>query len=187
MDPLKRADQGALTRRRRRATAHPWADAYLRAHGIEDATLRAELLRAIVARAEARAPEDGLEDMDDHVMAAAQEFLDERLASFVGGFAPGQEAIGGRLAFLLARGPEQCPSALLDAARTPAALRFEMRTAQVPKTPALVRASMVSRPAGRTEPAETSGGATSRRPGPPQRWLRFVLCALSLALVTCQG
>jgi hypothetical protein len=187
MDPLKQPDRGTATSRRRRTTAHPWADAYLRAHGIEDATLRAELLRAIVARAEERAPEDGLENADDHVMAAAQEYLDERLASFVGGFAPGQEAIGGRLAFLLARGPEQCPSALLDAASAPAALRFEMRTAQVPKTPALVRASMVSRPLGRADAALPPDAGSKRRPRPPQRWLRFVLCALSLALVTCRA
>ena len=168
MDPLKRTADGAITSRRRRTTAHPWADAYLRAHGIEDAALRAEIVRAIVARAESRAPDDGLEDANDHVMAEAQAYLDERLASFVGGFAPGQEAIAGRLAFLLVGGPTQCPSALLDSSTAPAALRFEMRTAQVSKTPLLMRASMVSRPivaatqaidfrAGGAEPGAASG------------------------------
>jgi len=178
MDPLKRDTRHAITSRRRRTTAHPWADAYLRAHGIEDAALRAEIVRAIVARAESRSEAEGLEDASGRVMEEAQGFLDERLASFVGGFAPGREAVAGRVAFLLADGPAQCPSALLDPTTAPAALRFEMRTARVPRTPTLVRASMVSRPA-----AACAGLA--RDPAPPQRWLRFVLCVLSLALVTC--
>jgi hypothetical protein len=184
MDPLK-AFEGTATSRRRRTTAHPWADAYLRAHGVEDPALRAEMLRTIVARAETLAQIDGLEDPDAHVMAVAQEFLDERLASFVGGFAPGQEAIAGRLAFQLADGPAQCPSALLDPSTAPAALRFAMRTAQLPRTPTLVRASMVSRPIGRAQDSDALGDGFARAFTPPQRWLRFVLCVLSLALVTC--
>ena len=185
MDPLKRPAEGTATSRRRRTTAHPWADAYLRAHGIEDAALRADMLRTIVARAESRAQDDGFDDPNAHVMAVAQEFLDERLAGFVGGFAPGQEAIAGRLAFQLADGPAQCPEALLDPTTAPAALRFAMRTAQLPRTPTLLRASMVSRPLGREARADVGPDAPSRASAPPQRWLRFVLCVLSLALVTC--
>jgi hypothetical protein len=170
MDPLKRAAEGAATSRRRRTTAHPWADAYLRAHGIEDAALRAELLRTIVARAESRVQDDGLDDANAHVMAAAQEFLDERLAGFVGGFAPGQEAIAGRLAFQLADGATQCPEALLDPNTAPASLRFALRTAQLPRTPTLLRASMVSRPLGRATRADVAPDVPSRAPAPPQRW-----------------
>jgi hypothetical protein len=186
MDPLKRAAEGAATSRRRRPTTHPWADAYLRAHGIENAALRAELLRTIVARAESRAQDQALDDANAHVMAEAQEFLDERLAGFVGGFAPGQEAIAGRLAFQLADGPAQCPEALLDPTTAPAAVRFAMRTAQLPRTPTLLRASMVSRPLGRSSPANECD-APPRAQASQQRWLRFVLCVLSLALVTCHS
>jgi hypothetical protein len=178
MDALKQHADRAITSRRRRTTAHPWAEAYLRAHGIEDAGLRAEILGTIVARAESRTPGKDLEDVSARVMEAAQEFLDERLASFVGGFAPGQEALAGRLAFWLANGPAQCPSALLDPSSAPAVLRFQMRTARLPKTPTLVRASMVSRPASDAPPREHTA---------PARWLRFVLCALCLALVTCHS
>jgi hypothetical protein len=176
MDPLKQDAGCAITSRRRRTTAHPWADAYLRAHGIEDAALRADILGTILARAESRTPGKDLEDESARVMEEAQEFLDERLASFVGGFAPGQEALAGRLAFWLADGPAQCPAALLDPSSAPAALRFQMRTAHVPRTPTLVRASMVSRPASEAPPREQPA---------PARWLRFALCALCLALVTC--
>lgn len=185
MDPLKRNADSAITSRRRRTTAHPWADAYLRAHGIEDAALRAEMLAAIVARAESRAPADGLEDPDDHVMAEAQAFLDERLASFAGGFAPGQQALAGLLAFQIVNGPARCPSALLDPMSAPAALRFEMRTAHLPRTPTLVRASMVSRGTGRDFEPGARGDTPPRQHRQPQRWLHFVLCAISLALVTC--
>jgi hypothetical protein len=87
-------------------------------------------------------------------------------------------SLAGRLAFWLADGPTQCPSALLDPSSAPAALRFQMRTARLPRTPTLVRASMVSRPA--SDPAP-------RQHAPPARWLRFVLCALCLALVTCHS
>jgi len=178
MDPLKQDAESAITSRRRRTTAHPWADAYLRAHGIEDAGLRAEILAAIVARAESRSQAERLDDVGERVMEEAQEFLDERLASFVGGLAPGREAVAGRLVFWLADGPSQCPSALLDPSTAPAALRFQMRTARMPRTPTLVRASMASRPVG---------DAQSRQHTPPQRWLRFVLCAFCLALVTCHS
>jgi hypothetical protein len=115
-------------------------------------------------------------------MEAAQEFLDERVASFVGGFAPGREAAAGRLAFWLADGPRSCPAALLDPVAAPATLRFEMRTARVPGTPALVRASMVSR-----RSPESANPEVSLAQAPPRRWLRFVLCALCLALVTCHS
>ncbi len=178
MDPLKQDADRAITSRRRRTTAHPWADAYLRAHGIEDAALRADIVGTIVARAESRTPGKDLDDDNARVMEEAQEFLDERLASFVGGFAPGQEALAGRLAFWLADGPTHCPSALLDPSTAPAALRFQMRTARVPRTPTLVRASMVSRPAADAPPRQHTA---------PARWLRFVLCALCLALVTCHS
>jgi len=182
MDPLKRGAGRAIANRRRRPTPHPWADAYLRAHGIEDAALRAEILAAIVARAEARAAHasfehEGFEATSDVVMEEAQRFLDERLASFVGGFAPGHEAIVGRLAFWLADGPAQAPDALLDPTRAPAALRFRMRTARIPRMPAIARASMASR---RT--------AEPTRPESPRsrRWMSLALGLLSLVLLTCQ-
>ena len=55
-----------------------------------------------------------------------------------------------------------------------------MRTAQLPRMPMLLRASMVSRPHARA-PNRDSYVFTHAH---PQRWLRFVLCVLSLALVT---
>ncbi len=176
MDPLKEYAQRATTSRRRRTTAHPWADAYLRAHGIEDAALRADILDTILARIASRSQGQTPADTGDCVMQETQDFLDETLASFVGGFAPGEEAIAGRLAYWLADGPALCPSALLDPTTAPAALRFQMRTTQIPKTPALVRGSMASRPA----PSARSLPHTT-----PQRWLRFVLVALCLSQVTC--
>ena len=109
MDPLKQDADRAITSRRRRTTAHPWADAYLRAHGIEDATLRAEIVGTIVARAESRTPGEDLEDANARVMEEAQEFLDERLASFVGGFAPGQEALAGTPRILARGRPHAVP------------------------------------------------------------------------------
>ena len=182
MDPLKRGAERVLTDRRRRPTSHPWADAYLRAHGIEDAALRAEILAAILARAAARTlsqpfDHEGFEAKTDLVMEEAQRFLDEQLASFVGGISPGQEAIAGRLVYWLAGGPAQAPDALLDPTRAPAALRFRMRTARIPRMHAIARASMASRRA--PEPV---------RPENPrsQRWLSLALCLLSLVLLTCQ-
>ena len=73
----------------------------------------------------------------------------------------------------------------LEAEGRPAALRFAMRTAQLPRTPTLLRASMVSRPLGRPANPDRDGDAPPRLEAPPQRWLRYVLCALCLALVTC--
>jgi len=182
MDPLKQGAERVITDRRRRPTAHPWADAYLRAHGIEDAALRAEILAAILARARTASQpfEDesqSFEDENDVVMKEAQRFLDEQLASFVGGHAPGHEAIAGRLVFWLVDGPARAPAALLDPKRAPAALRFQMRTARLPRMPAIARASMASR---RTPEA--------KRPENPhsQRWLSLALCLLSLVLLTCQ-
>ena len=180
MDPLKQDAESAITSRRRRTTAHPWADAYLRAHGVEDAGLRSEILGAILARAESRSQTERHDELCERVMEEAQDFLDERLASFVGGLAPGHEAIAGRLVFWLADGPAQCPNALLDPTTAPAALRFQMRTARMPRTPTLVRASMVSRQLKGSD-------APPRQHTLPQRWLRFVLCALCLALVTCHS
>ena len=183
MDPLKQRTERVITDRRRRPTAHPWADAYLRAHGIEDAGLRAEILAAILARTAAKRSASGsidgrrLEDESDLVMEEAQRFLDEQLASFVGGLAPGQEAIAGRLVFWLADGPAQAPAALLDSTRAPAALRFQMRTARIPRMPAIARASMASR--------RTPEAPRPESP-PPQRWLSLALCLLSLAMLTCQ-
>ena len=184
MDPLKQDVESAITSRRRRTTAHPWADAYLRAHGIEDAGLRAEILGAIVARAESRSQTERHAEVGERVMEEAQDFLDERLASFVGGLAPGHEAVAGRLVYWLADGPAQCPNALLDPTTAPAALRFQMRTARMPRTPTLVRASMVSRLV-RGRNRDMRGDAPPRQQSPPQRWLRLVLCAFCLALVTC--
>jgi len=182
MDPLKQDAQSAITSRRRRTTAHPWADAYLRAHGVEDVGLRSEILGAILARAESRSQTERHDELCERVMEEAQDFLDERLASFVGGLAPGHEATAGRLVFWLADGPAQCPNALLDPTTAPAALRFQMRTARMPRTPTLVRASMVSR-----QVSGSGSDAPQRQHTLPQRWLRFVLCALCLALVTCHS
>jgi hypothetical protein len=111
-------------------------------------------------------------------MEEAQRFLDEQLASFVGGFAPGHEAIAGRLVFWLAGGPALAPAALLDPTRAPAALRFQMRTARIPRMPAIARASMASR---RTPAAAKPVGPRSRR------WLGFALCLISLVLLTCRS
>lgn len=183
MDPLKSTAERTerfTTDRRRRPTAHPWADAYLRAHGIQDAGLRAEILAAVLARtAQRRAESKRAEDESDLVMEETQRFLDEQLASFVGGLAPDQPSVAGRLVFWLADGPAQAPVALLDATRAPAALRFQMRTTRIPRVPAIARASMASRRAleGPVQPE------TSR----PQRWLSFALCVLSLMSVTCHG
>jgi hypothetical protein len=190
MESLKhsaeRTSTSTSTDRRRRPTAHPWADAYLRAHGIADSELRAEILAAILARVTARSAAlerlEGAATGDDAygacevVMEEAQRFLDERLAGFAGGIAPGHEAIAGRLAFWLADGPERAPVALLDPMRAPAALRFQMRTLRVPRLPAIARASMVSRRL-----------TAAVRPFHPrtQRWLSLWLSALSLSLLTC--
>jgi hypothetical protein len=183
MDPLKRTAERAdrlTTDRRRRPTAHPWADAYLRAHGIEDAGLRAEILAAVLARtAKRRAEGKRPEDESELVMEETQRFLEEQLASFAGGLAPDQPAVAGRLVFWLADGPAQAPAALLDATRAPAALRFQMRTTRIPRVPAIARASMASRRA----PEVPAPAAISR----PQRWLSFALCVLSLVLTTCHG
>jgi hypothetical protein len=182
-DPLKSGAERVVTDRRRRPTAHPWADAYLRAHGIQDAGLRAEILAAILARTASRRSESrgfegtSLEDEHGMVMEEAQRFLDERLASFVGGLAPGQEAIAGRLVFWLAGGPAQAPAALLDPTRAPAALRFQMRTTRIPRMPAIARASMASRRAPEGKRPERAH---------PQRWLSLTLCLLSLVLLTCR-
>ena len=182
MDPLKQGAERAVTNRRWRPTAHPWADAYLRAHGIEDAALRAEILKAILARTAARASSErleheSLEDESGLVMEETQRFLDEQLASFVGGIAPGQEAIAGRLLFQLVDGPALAPAALLDPTLAPAALRFQMRTARIPSLPAIARVSMASR----REPAP-------RRQEDPRsrRWRSLALCLISLVLLTCQ-
>jgi hypothetical protein len=182
MDPLNRGAERVSTDRRRRPTAHPWADAYLRAHGIEDAALRAEILATILARAAARTEgqpfeHEGFEAKPDLVMEEAQRFLDEQLAGFVGGIAPGHEAIAGRLVFWLAGGPAQAPEALLDPARAPAALRFRMRTARIPRMPAIARASMASRRAPEPERPKSASS---------QRWMSLALCLLSLVLLTCQ-
>lgn len=177
MDPLKQGAERAITDRRRRPTAHPWADAYLRAHGIEDVALRAEILAAIVARAASRhSKPEGLEIESGVVMEEAQRFLDEQMAGFVGGLAPGSEAIAGRLVYWLVDGPAQAPAALLDATRAPATLRFQMRTARIPRMPAIARASMASR---RTPAAPVRNHAR------PQRWMSLALALLSLALLTC--
>ena len=183
MDPLNRQAQRTFTDRRRRPTAHPWADAYLRAHGIEDAELRAEILKAILARMAARtasesfAPES-LEDENGVVMEETQRFLDEQLASFVGGIAPGQEALAGRVLFQLFEGPQQAPAALLDPALAPAALRFQIRTARIPKLPAVVRASMASRREPSPLPAQDLR---------PSRWMNLVLGLVCLVLLTCRS
>ena len=182
MDPLKHGAERTFTDRRRRPTAHPWADAYLRAHGIEDAALRAEILKAILARTAARASSEpleheSLEDESGLVMEETQRFLDEQLASFVGGVAPGQEAIAGRLLFRLVDGPDQAPAALLDPTRAPAALRFQMRTARIPSLPAIARASMASR----------REAAPLRREDPrSRRWMSLALGLISLVLLTCR-
>jgi hypothetical protein len=178
MDPLsssglKQAERFS-TDRRRRPTAHPWADAYLRAHGIQDPGLRAEILAAVLARARRRAQSRRAEDDTDLVMAETQRFLDEQLASFVGGLAPDQPSVAGRLVYWLADGPAQAPAALLDATRAPAALRFQMRTTRIPRMPAIARASMASRRV-LAEPEAPR----------PRRWLSLALCALSFFLVTC--
>jgi len=180
MDPLKHGAERAITDRRRRPTTHPWADAYLRAHGIEDAALRAEILAVILARTAARTGDPHFEKAgeSDAVMEEAQRFLDEQMAGFVGGFAPGHEAIAGRLVFWLAGGPAQAPAALLDPTRAPAALRFQMRTARIPRMPAIARASMASR---RRRAAAKPDSPRS------QRWLSFTLCLLSLVLLTCRS
>jgi hypothetical protein len=179
MDPLslRNTAERVSTDRRRRPTAHPWAEAYLRAHGIQDAGLRAEILAAVLARtARKRAESRRPEDESDLVMEETQRYLDEQLASFVGGLAPDQPSVAGRLVYWLADGPVQAPSALLDATRAPAALRFRMRTTRIPRVPAIARASMASRRL--PEPlAEQSPR--------PRRWMSFALCALSLLLMTC--
>jgi hypothetical protein len=46
---------------------------------------------------------------------------------------------------------------------------------------------MVSRPLGRAATPDEPDDASVRAQAPPQRWLRFVLCVLSLALVTCHS
>jgi hypothetical protein len=181
MDPLNQQTQRSFTDRRRRPTAHPWADAYLRAHGIEDAELRAEILKAILARMAARAGHEGFgpEGLDDEsgaVMEETQRFLDEQLAGFVGGIAPGQEALAGRVLFQLFGGPRRAPAALLDPALAPAALRFQMRTARIPTLPAIVRASMASRRA--PSPPRTQARRSSR-------WMGLALCLLGLVLLSC--
>jgi hypothetical protein len=185
MDPVQSSAERAErfnTDRRRIPTAHPWADAYLRAHGIEDPGLRAEILAAVLARtAQRRAEGKRPEDESDLVMEETQRFLDEQLASFVGGVAPEQPAVAGRLVFWLADGPAQAPAALLDATRAPAALRFQMRTTRIPRVPAIARASMASR---WTLPEPARGSEKVSR---PHRWLSFVLCVLSLVLTTCHG
>jgi len=183
MDPLKKNAERVYTDRRRRPTAHPWADAYLRAHGIEDAALRAEILAAILARAAARTASrpfehESFDGKNDLVMEEAQRFLDEQAASFVGGLAPGHESIAGRLVFWLVGGPAQAPAALLDPTRAPAALRFQMRTARIPRMPAIARASMASR---RTPEPNRQENPLS------QRWLSLALCLLSLVLLTCRS
>jgi hypothetical protein len=182
MDPLSPLKETAgrersFTDRRRRPTAHPWADAYLRAHGIQDAGLRAEILAAVLARtARRRAESRRPEDESDLVMEETQRHLDEQLASFVCGLAPDQPAVAGRLVYWLADGPVQAPSALLDATRAPAALRFQMRTTRIPRMPAIARASMASRRLPEPLPKKSSR---------PQRWMSLALCALSLLLMTC--
>jgi hypothetical protein len=179
MDPLtlRNTAERVTTDRRRRPTAHPWADAYLRAHGIRDAGLRGEILAAVLARtARKRAECQRPEDESDLVMEETQRYLDEQLASFVGGLAPDQPSVAGRLVYWLADGPAQAPSALLDATRAPAALRFQMRTTRIPRVPAIARASMASRRLPEPLPAESLR---------PQRWMSLALCALSLLLVTC--
>jgi hypothetical protein len=183
MDPLsplkKTAERERIfTDRRRRPTAHPWADAYLRAHGIQDAGLRAEILAAVLARtARKRAESRRPEDESDLVMEETQRYLDEQLASFVGGLSPeDQPAVAGRLVYWLADGPAQAPAALLDASRAPAALRFQMRTTRIPRVPGIARASMASRRLPEPLPAENPR---------PQRWMSLALCALSLLLMTC--
>jgi hypothetical protein len=178
MDPLtlRNTAERVTTDRRRRPTAHPWADAYLRAHGIQDAGLRAEILAAVLARA-ARRRAERAEDESDLVMEETQRYLDEQLASFVGGLAPDQPSVAGRLVYWLADGPSQAPSALLDAAHAPAALRFRMRTTRIPRVPAIARASMASRRL--PEPL-------MERSPRPQRWMSLALCALSLLLMTCR-
>ena len=177
MDPLKQDVARAITSRRRRTTAHPWADAYLRAHGIEDATLRAEIVGTIVARAEARAPGKDLEDDNARVMEEAQEFLDERLASFVGGFAPGQEALAGRLAFWPRTAPRIArPRCWIPRPRPPrCASRCGPRTCRERRR--------WCEPRWFRDPRRRAAAQTPR----PARWLRFVLCALCLALVTCHS
>jgi hypothetical protein len=179
---LEQGAERTSSDRRRRPTAHPWADAYLRAHGVADAALRAEILNAILARAAARthgsAKLGNAADASDVVMAEAQRFLDERLAGFAGGLAPGHEAIAGRLAFWLADGPAQAPAALLDPMRAPAALRFQMRTLRVPRVPGIARASMVSR---RVEAIPLPFHPRTHR------WLSLALSAISLAMLTCTG
>ncbi len=180
MDPLKQTAERLTTDRRRRPTAHPWAEAYLRAHGIEDAGLRAEILAAVLVRtARRRAESKRPEDESELVMEETQRFLDEQFASFVGGLEPHQPAVAGRLVFRLADGPAQAPAALLDATRAPAALRFQMRTARIPRVPAIARASMASRRA--------LEGPVRQENSRPQRWLSFALCLLSLLMVTCHG
>ncbi len=187
MDPLNHGAERAFTDRRRRTTTHPWADAYLRAHGIEDAELRAEILKTILARRSDPPLEHGslehgsleherLVDESGLVMEETQRFLDEQFASFVGGVAPGQEATAGRLLFQRVDLPAQAPAALLDATLAPAALRFQMRTARIPNLPAITRASMASRRA-----------PTARRQENPRsrRWMSLALCLISLVLVTC--
>jgi hypothetical protein len=94
----------------------------------------------------------------------------------VGGLAPDQPSVAGRLVYWLADGPAQAPSALLDATRAPAALRFRMRTTRIPRVPAIARASMASRRL--PEPL-------SEESPRPQRWMSLALCALSLLLMTC--
>jgi hypothetical protein len=183
MDPLSQGVQGvqgaehAITDRRRRPTAHPWADAYLRAHGVADAALRSRMLAEIVARAVARTADPAVTPPSDIVMEEAQRYLDERFASFTGGHTPGYEAAAGRVAFWLADGPERSPAALLDPTNASAALRFQMRTGRLESTPALSRASMTSRA------REAAARAIA---APPGRWMRVALCALGLVLLTCR-
>jgi hypothetical protein len=170
--------QHLSTDRRRRPTTHPWADAYLRAHGIADAQLRERIVDEILERAAARSAGEGPDAADDLVMEEALRFLDERLASFVGGQVPGLEPIAGRLAFQLVNGPAECPAALLDPAEAPAALRFRMRTLRLAKVPPIGRRSMASRRKRGLPPAQ---------PAQPPRWLRTAFFALCLALLTCRG
>ena len=94
----------------------------------------------------------------------------------MGGVAPGQEAIAGRLLFQLVDGPAQAPAALLDPTLAPAALRFQMRTARIPNLPLIARASMASRRMPEAPRPESLR---------PQRWLSLALCLLSLVLLTC--
>ena len=178
LSPLKKTAERLTTDNRRRPTAHPWAEAYLRAHGIEDAGLRAEILAAVLARtARRRAENKRPEDESELVMEETSDSSTRQLALVRrprAGPASRRRAAG-----LLAGGRSRAgPAALLDAARAPAALRFQMRTARIPR----MRRSRAQMARGARGPRDGSAGASR-----PQRWLSFALCVLSLMMVTCHG